>query len=338
VTAAAAAALAVAAIVLAASWLATRLVLLWLRRKAILDAPNARSSHSAPTPRGGGIAVLAAALPAWMAVAMTVGPAAPILAAVAAAAVLAAISWIDDRRGLVPALRLAAQALAIAIGLAALPADGAVFLGWLPPALDRLVAGLAWLWFVNLFNFMDGIDGLAAGEAAAVASGIALLAALAPQALPAATQLLAVALAAAALGFLRWNWAPAKLFLGDVGSVPLGYLLGWLLLLLAQAGSWAAALILPLYFLADASWTLLRRLLRGERIWEAHRQHFYQRAVQRGRSHAAVTLRVLALDLVLIALAAWSCRGAALPALAAAAAATAAVLANLSRSERPSAS
>src|SRR5262249_57296728 len=99
-------------------------------------------------------------------------------------------------------------------------------------------------------------------------------------------------------------------FRGDVGSVPVGSLLGWLLLALAAAGFWAPALILPLYFLADASWTLLRRLARGDKIWQAHREHFYQYAVQAGRSHAAVVCRVLLADLALVALAAVAAGGA----------------------------
>jgi len=97
-----------------------------------------------------------------------------------------------------------------------------------------------------------------------------------------------------------WNWSPARIFLGDVGSAPLGYLLGFLLLDLALRGFWKIALILPLYFLADATITLCRRLIRGERIWEAHREHFYQQAVRRGLSHAAVVERVVAADILLI--------------------------------------
>ena len=106
---------------------------------------------------------------------------------------------------------------------------------------------------------------------------------------------------AAAVGFLRWNWHPARIFLGDVGSVPLGYLLGALLLALAARGLWAPALILPLYYLADASLTLAGRVLRGERFWQAHRQHFYQRALGGRDDHAAVARLVLAGDAALIA-------------------------------------
>ena len=115
--------------------------------------------------------------------------------------------------------------------------------------------------------------------------------------------------AAAAVGFLWWNWHPAKIFLGDVGSVPLGFLVGWLLLTLAAHGQWAAALILPLYFVADASLTLVRRALRGERVWEAHHQHFYQQAEERGMRHDQIVHLVLIANLLLVALAAAAAMG-----------------------------
>ena len=108
---------------------------------------------------------------------------------------------------------------------------------------------------------------------------------------------------AAGLGFLVWNWHPARIFLGDVGSVPLGYLIGWLLLLAAAKGYWAPALILPLYYLADASLTLARRVLRRAAFWEAHREHFYQRALARDGNHAAVARMVFWGDAVLVLLA-----------------------------------
>jgi len=109
--------------------------------------------------------------------------------------------------------------------------------------------------------------------------------------------------AAAALGFLRWNWHPAQIFLGDIGSVPLGFLIGWLLLLAAARGLWAPALILPLYYLGDATLTLLRRIAARAAVWRAHREHFYQRALGRDGDHAAVARMVLLTDVILVALA-----------------------------------
>jgi UDP-N-acetylmuramyl pentapeptide phosphotransferase/UDP-N-acetylglucosamine-1-phosphate transferase len=324
-------------VVLALALLATGRVLRRLRERAILDRPNERSSHAIPTPRGGGIGILAALLPAWMAiVVLGYSDSAP-LAAIACALVLALVSWRDDVGGLSPTLRFAVQALAVAIGIAALPGAGTVFQHLLPPWLDRLAAGLLWLWFVNLFNFMDGIDGIAGSEAAAIGGGVALLALAHLDLVGLGNGMLGAAIAGAAVGFLRWNWSPATLFMGDVGSVPLGYLIGWLLLALAGAGLWAPALILPLYFLADASWTLLRRLLRGETIWRPHREHFYQRAVQAGRSHADVVLRILIADLVLIGAALWATEeGGELPALAVAIVAVALLLVDLSRTAKAS--
>ena len=306
-----------------------------LLRRAVLDIPNERSSHVRPVPRGGGIAIVATVLPAWLAVIAAGAVPGSVVIVAAGAAALAALSFLDDLSSRPAALRFAVQIAAVAAGIAALPPDGPVFQGWLPPLLDRAAAGLCWLWFVNLYNFMDGIDGIAGTETACLGAGVALVAAAAQAS--AGPAVLALACAAAALGFLRWNWHPAVIFMGDVGSVPLGYLLGFLLLGLAAHGLWQPALILPLYYLADATWTLLRRLVRGEKVWQAHREHFYQRAVQKGLRHDAVVRRILAADLVLVALALWSAGsgGASLLPLLAAAATVAVLLAELSRKHRP---
>mgnify|MGYP002875634032 CR=1 FL=1 len=276
------------------AWAGTGTVLHLLRRHEILDRPNERSSHVVATPRGGGIAVVGAILVAvalladdlpWL-----------VLAAVAA---LAAVSWIDDLRGLPPLPRFLFQGLVVLAVVFLAPWDGLVFQGLLPVALDRLLAAGVLLYFLNIFNFMDGIDGITGVETVCIGLGLALAGVVSE-----GNTLLAVAATAAALGFLVWNWQPARIFMGDVGSVPLGFLLGWLLLSAAAAGAWPVALLLPAYYLADASLTLLRRAARGERVWRAHREHFYQRAVQGGLSHAAVSRSVLACGLGLVAIAA----------------------------------
>ncbi len=279
--------------------LATRALIPALRRRNVLDRPNERSSHTVPIPRGGGIALVATVLLAWLGLRLAgrVSPAIPVVSL--GALLLASVCWIDDLRGLSPATRLAAQAAAVAIGLYALPASVNGLEGSLGPAAYFAAAGLVWVWWINLFNFMDGIDGLAGSEAAALGGGLVLFAMLGRGADPALAAL-AAAILGAALGFLFWNWSPARIFLGDVGSAPLGYLTGFLLIGLAAGGFWKIALILPLYFLADATITLLRRLSRGERVWQAHRQHFYQQAVQQGLGHAAVVRRVIVADLLLI--------------------------------------
>jgi len=271
--------------------LTTRLLIPILAHREILDCPNERSSHQVPTPRGGGIAVIGSTLLAWAVFARTESVPSGVFGIVLGAVLLAAVSWFDDLRGLSPIVRLLAQAAAVAVGILVVPG---------PRDLFYLAAiGLVWIWWINLFNFMDGIDGLAGTEAAAIGAGLLLFAGVGAGADP-ALRTLAAAVTGAAIGFLVWNWSPARIFLGDIGSVPLGYVLGFLLLDLAARGRWTIAVILPLYFLADATITLLRRLLRGERVWQAHREHFYQHAVRRGLGHAAVVKRVIAADLVLI--------------------------------------
>jgi len=170
-------------------------------------------------------------------------------------------------------------------------------------------------------------------ETITIGGGLAFLGLLLP--LPAALLFWPASLAAAALGFLYWNWAPARIFLGDVGSVPLGYLLGLVLLATAGAGLWAVALILPLDYLADATWTLGRRALRGEKVWRAHREHFYQQAVRHGFSHGEVSARILALNGVLVALAALALAGYAAIALPLALLAVAVLLFMLARQRPP---
>jgi UDP-N-acetylmuramyl pentapeptide phosphotransferase/UDP-N-acetylglucosamine-1-phosphate transferase len=315
--------LALAAATFAASWAATGAVTRHLRRRRILDHPNERSSHTVPTPRGGGWGIMAPLLPAIAGIAWHSSQAVQGLAVVLGAALLIAVSWADDRRSLPAPTRLAVQAVAVAAGLAVLPADSLVLQGLAPLWLDRLATGLCWLWFINLFNFMDGIDGLAGTEAVMIGLGLALVGLLAGGGISVWAGL---AIAGAASGFLVWNWQPARVFMGDVGSIPLGYLLGWALLLTAADGFWAAALLIPLYFLVDATTTLVGRLLAGKRIWQAHREHFYQRAVQAGREHATVVRAVIVANLGLAGLAALSV-GIGWPALAAGFAVVAALLA-----------
>jgi UDP-N-acetylmuramyl pentapeptide phosphotransferase/UDP-N-acetylglucosamine-1-phosphate transferase len=291
-----------------ASVAATGLVLRMLRKHKILDHPIERSSHSRPTPRGGGIAVIALSLISlyvwsqWSGAPYFPGPVSSGTNVVLlAATALAITSWIDDLRTLSPVTRLVAHAAAVIAAMAWVGSHGMIFQGLLPFWCDAAAAALLWLWFVNLFNFMDGIDGISGVEAASVSVGIAIVTYINPAA--GLSPWPGAALAAVTIGFLWWNWQPARIFLGDVGSVPLGFLLGWLLIETAAAGLWGPAVILPLYYLSDATVTLGQRLLRRERIWEAHREHYYQRAIQRGRSHAAVGLAVMLTNMVLIALA-----------------------------------
>ncbi|WP_245430913.1 MraY family glycosyltransferase [Rhodoplanes roseus] len=289
-------------------------LLLPLLRRHALAQPNARSSHVSPTPQGGGIAVVAGALLAMAGVALSsaalwsaapwgaeIVPADPAPALVALGVVILAVTGlVDDVRPLPPGPRLALQVLAAGLVVAALPAEPRLMAS-LPPLAERLALGLALVWFVNLVNFMDGIDWMTVAQMVPMTAALALLAGLG--ALPAAAGLAALALLGALLGFAPFNRPTARLFLGDVGSLPIGLATGWLLSLLAVGGHVAAAVLLPLYYVADATITLLRRLARGERVWEAHRTHFYQRAVANGLTVPQVVGRVAAVNVALAALA-----------------------------------
>ncbi len=295
--------------VLAASFAATRTVLPVLAARQILDHPNERSSHAQPTPRGAGIAVISVLIVAWWVVSNISEPIAnspPMSSILAGAAGLAFLSWIDDTRGLKPSTRLSAQFATVSLVIVVAPESFGVLQGWVSPGLGLIVAGFLWVWFLNLYNFMDGIDAITAAETICIGVGVAIVAAIANLISPLGA--FGLTAAAAAAGFLWWNRPPARIFLGDVGSVPLGFLVGWLLFALAAEGLWAAALILPLYYVADATVTLIDRLTRLEAVFAAHREHAYQRAVQHGRSHGAVTMAIVGINIVLIALAAAAAR------------------------------
>ena len=273
----------------------------WLRRHA-LAKPNARSSHREPTPQGGGIAVIAATFAAtWFGMfSLGAAIAAPLVTVFAAVVVMACVGAADDIRPLAVAPRLIPQALAVAAVIYALPDDLRV-VSVLPWWIERVLLFVGGLWFVNLVNFMDGIDWMTVAEVVPITAALVVLGCLG--ALARDGLVVALALGGAMLGFAYFNRPAAKLFLGDVGSLPIGLLLGWLLVLLAGHGDLAAALLLPLYYLADATLTLIRRLLSGERIWQAHRTHYYQRATDRGFSVSAIAARVFAVNLGLAALA-----------------------------------
>jgi len=176
---------------------------------------------------------------------------------------------------------------------------------WLPPEFERLLVGFLWVWLINAVNFMDGSDGFAAVEGISVAAGYAIVASRLgePEIVFPGLEVFALLLASALAGFLVWNWAPARIFMGDTGSIPLGFIFGLFALDLALRGAWQAALILPLYFVVDATLTLLRRIARRERFWEAHREHAYQRAILAGATHSDVAVRLAILNVALIGLA-----------------------------------
>jgi len=292
--------------VLAAAMSGALIALLYpLLKRYALAKPNARSSHRTPTPQGGGIDVIAATVAAILIAAglrwFGLGFAAPLPVVIAAAVMMAGIGAIDDIRPLPAAPRLLLQAIIVAGVIYTLP-DQLRIVPPLPWWLERLLLVLGGLWFVNLVNFMDGIDWMTVAEVVPLTAGLVGLGLAG--ALPPYGTVVALALGGAMLGFACFNRPVAKVLLGDVGSLPIGLLLGWLLLVVAAGGHLVAAIVMPLYYLADATATLLRRLLRGEPVWKPHRTHFYQRATDRRFSVLDIVARVFLVNLFLCALAA----------------------------------
>lgn len=281
-------------------------VMTWAIRPMLLRValakPNARSSHRFPTPQGAGLAVIAATLIVAAAVIALAGAADMKVPGVVFGATLfiAAVGLADDVRSIPVLPRLLLQAAAVAAIVVAAP-ENLRIVPACPLWLERSLLLLAGLWFVNLVNFMDGLDLMTVAEIVPITGALVLLGWLGE--LPASTTLAAAALLGAMLGFAPFNRPVARIFLGDVGSLPIGLLVGWCLLQLAWHQQFAAALLLPLYYLADATVTLLRRMARGEPFWAAHRTHFYQRATDNGFSVRRVVSEVFLLNIVLAALA-----------------------------------
>ena len=267
-----------------------------------LARPNARSSHRIPTPQGAGIAVIGATLAvagavvAWADTAQLDSPA----AVLAATLFIATVGFADDVKSIPVLPRLMLQAVAVGVILFTAPSDLRIVPAC-PLWIERGLLLLAGLWFVNLVNFMDGLDWMTVAEVVPVTGAIVLLGWLGE--FPASATIVAAALCGAMLGFAPFNRPVAKIFLGDVGSLPIGLLLGWCLLQLAWHQQFVAALLLPLYYLSDATVTLLRRIARREPFWAAHRTHFYQRATDNGFTVWRVVSEVFLLNIVLAALA-----------------------------------
>ncbi|CAG4887836.1 putative undecaprenyl-phosphate N-acetylglucosaminyl 1-phosphate transferase [Paraburkholderia saeva] len=237
------------------------------------DIPNDRSLHTRPTPRVGGWGIVPVVVILTLGVAPGLAP--PVLAAMS----LAILSQIDDRRGLPARVRFGGHVAAVAVLLVTFPVD--------IPWWALVLVGVLLVWLVNLYNFMDGADGLAGGMAV-FGFGAYSIASLAADHTNLSFALACSAVTGAAAGFLFFNFHPAKIFLGDVGSIPLGFLAGAFGYWGWRSGIWPvwfpAVVFSP--FISDASVTLLKRLLRGEKFWQAHREHYYQRMVQSGLGHA----------------------------------------------------
>lgn len=296
------------------AWGLTALLRRYALARSLMDIPNARSSHSQPTPRGGGVAIVAAFL-MGLSVAVAAGVDLPpeiYYALLGSGLAIALLGFLDDHGHIAARWRLLGHFAAAAWGL--------FWLGGLPPLtifgqvvdfgwLGYLLASFYLVWLLNLYNFMDGIDGIASIEAICVCLGGALLYVLHGHAEDAVLPLL---LSFAVAGFLYWNFPPARIFMGDAGSGFLGIVLGVLSLQAAwidQSLLWGWLILLGV-FIVDATFTLFRRLLRGDRVYEAHRSHAYQYASRQFGRHLPVTLAVAAINLCwLLPIALWVVQG-----------------------------
>lgn len=282
---------------LAASALLTQLAIVYSKRARLFDVPGQRRSHAVPTARGGGIAIVAVLLAAvpW-AIAQAGLPLRAGAAFAAGLGLVAAIGWMDDHRPLRASTRLVVHFAAAVLFVSQLPRDGdAVLPGLAVGALQVLALVTA----INFWNFMDGINGLIATQSTAAALCAMLLFLLGADP---GWSLVSAALIGACLGFLPFNFPHARIFLGDVGSGGLGFACG-ALLLMAQAGGavdLAGALLVASVIGIDAGFTLLGRMARGRRWYNAHREHLYQWLVRRGRSHAHVTSLYLLWSLLVV--------------------------------------
>jgi len=268
----------------------TAVAIYYFQKYKILDVPNHRSNHFSATLTGGGMAIVMSlvliALLSYLSSADNF-----FIYFIVATLLLATVSFLDDLKNLAIPIRVLFQIISIGILLYGSLAD-----------LDyRYMAflGFVMLVFLNLYNFMDGIDGSNSVEAIHISSGVVLLS-IFTDAIPLEIAALACAITGACLAFLRYNWHPARIFLGDVGSTSLGLILGWMLVILAIQGLYVAAIILPMYYIADSGLTILKRLYSRKKIWQAHSEHFYQIAVRNGLAHNKVVKKIIYCNILLM--------------------------------------
>jgi Fuc2NAc and GlcNAc transferase len=283
------------------SALFTGLMRSYLLKRKVLDIPNGRSSHSVPTPRGGGLSIVVVFLGIvlWFAYSGAISARLG-WALIGGGLAVAGVGFLDDHFRVPARLRLVVHFAAAGWALWWLGGMGPLHLGWTSWNLGwvgQFLALLGLVWMINLYNFMDGIDGLAGLEALWVSAVGGLL--LAWSGLGGLSGC-ALVLAAASTGFLVWNWPPARIFMGDVGSGFLGFVFGVLAISSAKERPWLLWpwLILLAVFFVDSTLTLTRRFISGARWYEAHCSHAYQHAAQRWGSHSRVTLTIAAINVV----------------------------------------
>ncbi len=279
------------------SLLGTRLTILALRKKQVPLTPlEIQQKKMQPAPTGGGVAVVMTMIICLLVADIDYG-------IVLSLFLLAALSLLDDLIGVVGPIRLLVQVLAVLIALGVV--DTPVFGGMLPLWLDKGIVVVMWVWVINMFHFMDGIDGITPTEMICIGLGLCVLTIISDT-FPTQLSTYSLVLFAAGWGFMWWNWYPAKIRLGDVGTVPIGFFVGYLLLLAINAGYGYAAAILPAYYISDTALTMIYRASKGKRMLARHSEYYYRKAVSKGRRHDTVARYVFGVNLLLILLATFS--------------------------------
>ncbi len=287
------------------AWVEIKILrIFFISRNIVSQVIHIGSTHKNPIPCGGGIAIIDMFLIALVLWIVTFAQDIEILTLLGwrffcAILIVCVISLIDDFKPLHPLPRLLVQMMMVAIMMPLLP--GPVLLGYVPLWLDGLFVFLFWTAFTNFFNFMDGIDGMSGVEMGSIGAGLIVVGLLiGSQELFFINGLAGLALLIGAIVFLMWNWHPAKIFLGDSGSVPIGFIIAGLMLQLSSYGYWEAAVILPLYYYMDAGITTLKRIARGEKVWLPHVSNYFHKARIAGYSHNFISRMVLGNNILLI--------------------------------------
>jgi len=270
----------------------------FLTKIRTIDIPNERSSHSIPTPKGAGIGIIATLLIVYY----TFFPLTDFWF-IGSIIIMTILSFINDNKQISIIIRLAVQMILTLLILNLWPPlQNIIFLkNIIPYWLENIIVVLLIIWLINLFNFMDGIDGISGTQCIIIGAGVGASLFLSQEEYK-LEQLFAGFMAGSCLAFLFWNWNPAKVFLGDSGSIPLGFINAILILLLCKNGLWYVAIIINNYYLFDSSITLLKRIKMKKKPWKAHKEHFYQKAIQNGYNHSEVCKIIAAHGILLICL------------------------------------
>lgn len=287
------------------SFCLTSMLLRIMPKLGIMDVPSARRAHSRITPRGGGLAfvlIFAVMLPIFEYIRS--GNCTESISILQIFLPISFISFLDDVSHVLVPVRLFVHALCSCLAIMWLIHPNNILHYEIPLKWDLVIGTIALLSFLNVYNFLDGIDGITVSESMHLSATILLLCTLRYDVIPNVDIIIMVAtiILGWSFGFVYFNWQPAKIFLGDVGSISLGFLLGVCLLLIASAGAklFLSCVIAALYYIADGGMTILIRLVKGEKIWTPHLQHFFQKAVKKGRFHRDVVIRIMKCNAILM--------------------------------------